>query len=78
MARKRLGRYSVTGPDIDRTANSVGSGISLAQTLAGREPRESKEVTVYVRDEITDGGVIARIERRKDGTIETWCGFPSR
>lgn len=66
------GRYSVTGPEGEFSAPSVGAGISLAQTLASRR---GEEHSYYVRD--FGGEIAARIDR-EDGVILTWSWKESR
>lgn len=68
---KPSGRYTVTGPDSgDRAAESVGVGISFAQTLATRHRRSQGVLTWYVRD-LLQGVTYAIVTKQEDGVITT-------
>lgn len=68
--RRRAGAFMVSGPGAQRDAESVGHGISLAQTFAARHLGEREtELTFYVRD--IHETVRARVVKRDDGVIVT-------
>lgn len=63
------GRYSVSGPGLDkpRPAASAGAALNFAQRQAELLPRAG--ATFYVRD--ADGRTVAWAEREQDGAVIT-------
>lgn len=60
-------RFTVSGPDVDKSYASEGVATSAAITFAGR----SKVATnYYVRD--LDGKCVARVETDGKGRVKVW------
>lgn len=67
---KMEGRFTVSGPyEDERSASSVGAGISLAQTLATRHRKITEELTYYVRE--LGGALRATVTKTADGVVLT-------
>jgi hypothetical protein len=63
-------RYTVTGPEVDRKAESAALGLSAAITVANEATRGGVEASFYVRD--PSGKVVGRTDADGHGNVNIY------